>query len=419
MTVINSVSNQSLKTTDNVTFSTTALTGRKLVYSFSTPYDIRIGNVAGDSITTGAENVLIGIQTGGSLTTGGFNTLVGFTAGGAVSTGDANTVVGDIAMGQLTTGSNNVAIGQAALEQITTQNGLTAVGHFSGWSCTGTGNVFFGYQSGFAVSSGTNNAFIGYQSGNASTGSDCTFVGYQSGSAITSGSSNTMIGKNAGSTGTSLTTGTQNTFVGAGTGTNNSNRTNTTAIGYNASTTANNQIMLGNSSVSNIVSGSTTGGCHLGSIANPFGFVFIGEASNYVPITVNTQTTNGQQISIPNLGNEPQNFLVGNFAEVTGTSATLTSWSTLVANNASLVTITLPTTIQQGERFRIIGKGAGKFKIAQNASQVINFGTQSTTTGTGGSIEAVNQYNVIELQCITANTTLNVVSYVGNSWNIV
>jgi hypothetical protein len=173
-------------------------------------------------------------------------------------------------------------------------------------------------------------------------------------------------------------------------------------------------LKIGNASTANIVGFSTTGGQYLGSAANPFGFLYLGSSSNYVPFNVTTQTTNGQQINVPDLGTQPQSFLVGNTTEVVGTSASITKWGEFFANNASLVTLTLPTTAAQGDKYRIRGKGAGGWNIAQNAGQLIHFDGQVTATGTGGSIASAGQFSEITIECMTANTTFCVVAYVGN-----
>jgi hypothetical protein len=100
--------------------------------------------------------------------------------------------------------------------------------------------------------------------------------------------------------------------------------------------------------------------------------------------------------------------------EVTGTSATLVAQTGYVANNAGLVTLTLPVVASIGDQIQIVGKGAGLFKIAQNASQKIHFIDTDTTTGTGGSLTAIEQYASIELVCITANNDWAVLDSAGN-----
>jgi len=100
--------------------------------------------------------------------------------------------------------------------------------------------------------------------------------------------------------------------------------------------------------------------------------------------------------------------------EVTGTAQAAAADNGYICNNAALVTVTLPSTCAVGKTIRIAGKGTGLWKIAQNAGQIIYFGDQNTTSGTAGYLAAQNQYDSIELLCITANTTFNVISAVGN-----
>ena len=100
--------------------------------------------------------------------------------------------------------------------------------------------------------------------------------------------------------------------------------------------------------------------------------------------------------------------------EVTGTSQTALVNNGYICNNAALVTVTLPSTAAIGEIVRVVGSGAGGWKIAQNAGQSVKFGNVTTTTGTGGYLQFVNRYDAAELICITANTTFSVISSQGN-----
>jgi len=85
-----------------------------------------------------------------------------------------------------------------------------------------------------------------------------------------------------------------------------------------------------------------------------------------------------------------------------------------IANNAGLVTLTLPSSIVLGERVRVAGKGAGGWEIAQNSGQVIHFGSSDTTVGVAGSLASTNQYDAVDLLCIEDNTDFVVLSSVGN-----
>ena len=102
------------------------------------------------------------------------------------------------------------------------------------------------------------------------------------------------------------------------------------------------------------------------------------------------------------------------WAEVTGTTQACAVECGYILNNASLVTATLPTTASVGDVIRIIGKGAGMWKLAQNASQYIRFAGLTTTTGTGGYLQADDAYDCIELLCTTKNNGWTVISSVGN-----
>ena len=100
--------------------------------------------------------------------------------------------------------------------------------------------------------------------------------------------------------------------------------------------------------------------------------------------------------------------------EVTGTSQACEVNTGYILNNAALVTATLPATASVGDVIRIIGKGSGMWKLAQNASQYIRFAGLTTTTGTGGYLQAETAYDCIEIMCTTANNGWTVISSIGN-----
>lgn len=98
------------------------------------------------------------------------------------------------------------------------------------------------------------------------------------------------------------------------------------------------------------------------------------------------------------------------WTEVTGTTQTMVADGGYVANNPALVTLTLPTTAAFGTTISIAGKGAGGWKIAQNAGQEIFFGSSATTIGATGYLQSTQQFDSIELLCITANTQWTVIT---------
>lgn len=126
--------------------------------------------------------------------------------------------------------------------------------------------------------------------------------------------------------------------------------------------------------------------------------------------------TAGTGVSITNGANSitiSAGGIIG-WVEETTTARTLTVNQGVIANNASLVVLTLPTTAAVGSVIRIVGKGAGLWKLAQVASSVIHYGSQTTTVGTGGYLLANNQYDAIEIVCTVANTTWTEISGSGS-----
>ena len=101
--------------------------------------------------------------------------------------------------------------------------------------------------------------------------------------------------------------------------------------------------------------------------------------------------------------------------EETGTSATMSVDNGYISNNASAVTFTLPDTAAVGSRVVVLGKGAGGWIVAQNASeQIIVNATHATTAGVGGSLNSNDRYDAVELICTVADTTWTVTNIKGN-----
>lgn len=100
--------------------------------------------------------------------------------------------------------------------------------------------------------------------------------------------------------------------------------------------------------------------------------------------------------------------------DVTGTTQAMAVANGYSANNAGLVTFTLPATAAFGDIIEVSGFGAGGWKIEQRASQTIHFGNSDTTTGTGGSLASTNRYDTVKLFCAVANTDFVVQRSNGN-----
>ncbi len=102
------------------------------------------------------------------------------------------------------------------------------------------------------------------------------------------------------------------------------------------------------------------------------------------------------------------------WSEVTGATQAMDADAGYIANRATLVTFTLPTTATVGQIVRVSGKGAGGWLIAQNALGIIHFGNVDTTTGVGGSVASTHRRDEIELVCCVENLEWNAISVVGN-----
>lgn len=85
-----------------------------------------------------------------------------------------------------------------------------------------------------------------------------------------------------------------------------------------------------------------------------------------------------------------------------------------IINASALSTIALPATATVGSLLEIVGMGAGGWRLAQAAGQQVIFGSISNTAGTGGQLNSTHQRDCIRLLCITANTTWQVISSIGN-----
>lgn len=119
-----------------------------------------------------------------------------------------------------------------------------------------------------------------------------------------------------------------------------------------------------------------------------------------------------KQITIANLLSSTPPF---ESIDVTGTSQAMAVNKAYVANNAAEVTLTLPAAASFGDMIIIVGKGAGGWKVAQNASQTIYFGKVATTTGITGEITSDHQRDTMALMCVTANNDWQSIYSIGES----
>jgi trimeric autotransporter adhesin len=379
----------------------------------------------------GVNNTFVGELSGNTNSgIGAGNTAMGTNALTSVTTGVNNVAVGFDALQSLTTESGAVAVGYQALNSMTTStfgNGLVAVGYKAlKSSVTDMYNTAVGFQALTVLNGGQYNTAIGDSALEASTSdSNNTAVGWGTLSVLNGGSANTAIGTGVGvhmTTGSdntgcgeaalnSLTSGIENTVVGSNALYNGLTASNNIVIGYEAASAyvaaESSNIIIGNTGVvseSNQIrigtQGSSNGQQNACNIAGIYNSSVTAAGTVVIDSSGNLGSINGVTPSVWN--------------DVTGASATMAPNNGYVADRSSLVTLTLPATAAFGSRLEIVGKGAGGWTIAQNAGQTIHFNSTSTTTGASGSLSSTQQYNCVELICVTANTDFVVKDSSGN-----
>ncbi|MFZ1289040.1 MAG: tail fiber domain-containing protein [Melioribacteraceae bacterium] len=235
----------------------------------SSNYNTAIGKNSLNKNTTGSGNLANGSYALFQNTTGSYNTANGSYALYSNIDGESNTANGNQALYRNTSGIYNTANGYQALYSNTTGDANTVNGYQALYSNTiGESNTANGFKALYSNTTGYWNTANGYEALYSTTGDNNTANGYQVLYSNTTGESNTANGKFAlysNTTGNNNTangyqalynnaTGSQNTGIGhsAGPSVSDPNLSNTTAIGYFASTTASNQVRLGNSSVTSI-----------------------------------------------------------------------------------------------------------------------------------------------------------------------
>lgn len=431
--------------------------------------NVGIGSGSLSGATSASFNTAIGKNTMIGLTTGIANVAIGNGALASVTGGaGSNTAIGDAALFTYN-GSGNTAIGALALFNANSSaSQCTAIGNQALFNLiSGAQNIAIGDQSGVALTTGSGNTLIGISclsTSQIATNNVCLGLGAMQFTPVGSGASENMaighnaminvqgnsnvgIGNNAGST---AAANYFCTFIGSDTNMDAStvsfNGNYATAIGYGAKVKGSNIMSLGGENGSGFEADIVIGARLVNNsrvqiynnLATKIGLIVNGFTSQSADLQQWQDISNAVLAKVDSAGNFTAASLIktggtsSQFLKADGsvdstvyatayytwsaitTSLTLVKGNAYIANSGSLIIGTLPTTAAVGDRFRVTGQGAGLFKIAQNASQSIRFGSLATTSGTGGSLTATDIGDDLEILCITANTGFKIISSIGN-----
>jgi hypothetical protein len=220
-----------------------------------------MGYLAGAAVTTGQGNIMIGESAGDGFDTEGNNLGIGNGAlGGSIAGGEFNVAIGNLSLDALTSADYNVAIGYEAGSSITTHNSDVLIGYQAGkaLSTGDDGVIAIGYQAGLSLTTCSSSVFIGKNAGDGhDTENHNMGIGRNSlTGSIAGGEYNVGLGNY---TLAALTSGDSNTAVGYQAGTDLTTATNTLSLGYEAggsnspnhTVTGSNKIVLGNNSITN------------------------------------------------------------------------------------------------------------------------------------------------------------------------
>jgi len=304
------------------------------------------------------------------------------TTSGAVPTGTVQLTIDPSTNGNITLNPNGtgIVIGTTGFSATTGDVTLVAGNiNLPATDITASEGVINLNSSPFLHAYGTRNIFLGNSAGNftLTTGSaiNNTSIGYNTLSGIVTGAYNTALGQSAGSS-----------YTGA--------ESSNIAISNTGQAGDNNSIRIG-------TQGNGSGQQETCYIAGITGVT----VANAAYVTLNTST--GQ------LGTVAGGSLLG-WSVVTSGAQNMAVNYGYITNFGSTVTLTLPAVSPVGSMIRVTGLGTGGWMIAQNGGNSINFGAQTTTAGVGGSLSSTNQFDSIELVCVTANAQWNVLSVQGN-----
>ena len=346
------------------TFNALSQAGKTVSFSGS-------GSTVSLNTTDANENIFLGKTSGTNYSSGSNNTVVGYGAAGTgVFASQNNCLFGAYAGAAITSGGGSILIGYSAGSTMTNADDMIAIGYESllNYTTSGTGrNLAIGSNSLRALLTGQYNLSLGYSAGSNYTAAESSNICIGSSVLGTASESNVLI-------------------IGNGTGTSAGNLNAAYICGIN--------------------------GINVGSVAK-----VLTMASDQIGTATITAGTNISVVAGANTITVNATGAASFAWAVTTVDASMVANNGYIANKAGLLTMTLPASSAIGDLLEITGiNTALGWKIAQNANQIIHFGTSNTTTGTGGSLASINIRDSVRLVCVVsgASAEWNVISSVGN-----
>lgn len=350
---------------------------------------------SGSSVYFAASGSTILLNTSDSLD----NTTIGFCSGNPTATGASNTALGAYSLSAVTSGAENIAIGNASLFRgqfvaqnisigVNSLNNLitgsynTAIGQNSLFSSTNdSSNTAIGSSSLFTLDGGTSNLGIGFSSLQfLQAGSNNLAIGNLSGVNYTSTESGNILFNSEGVLGESNTL-----RIGSATGTGASELNAAYIYGIDG-------VNVG--SVATVV---TESGDQLGTAVITAGTgIAITPGANTITIS---STASGFA-----------------WSTISGTTQSASVNNGYIVGNAATTTITLPATFSAGDTVIIKGLGAGGWILESFAGTVIYVGQMVTSSG--GTVSSADNFDVIRVSGLVADTSWSMESSVSRGFTI-
>lgn len=333
------------------------------------------------------QSIYYGYLSGAVHTSAVANTFLGWKSGAVITEGSNNVFIGDNIAPLENIGNQNTFVGSQIAQDQIGGDGNTGCGAFACGTISGDNNSCLGLAAGYNLQYASGNTLLGYSCGNVISTADSnnnTIGGYLAftdlGEAYTTARNMVGLGSNIGAT----TIGACEYSTALGSDSDPAGFNYSTALGAYAVNTANHQIMLGTVDEKVIMPGTDP-------LRIPYG-----AANDYVL----TSDENGNASWQPPTGS---GGLIP-WVNVTSTSQVMAVNTAYAANNAGLVTLTLPETSAFGDVIQAVAYGTGGFEISQGDGQQIIVGNVSSSLGSSGFVSSNNRYDSIYLVCMEANS---------------